>query len=112
MDYKQSAVNGTSWQRCQLAVVQNPLNGVPSIIFEEEQAINVGGEVVQRSVGNCRLTFDPAATFPLLDAGTGQPTGAMMAHQDLYAALFSLYMQTAATRDGAARPSPSVGQTR
>jgi hypothetical protein len=37
----------------------------------------------------------------MLNPETGEATGATVTHAELYAILFSLYMQTAVERDGA-----------
>ena len=98
-DYKQSALSGTEWQRCNVVVVTNPLGGAPRISFEEERVISVGGSVIKQGIGGCQKAFNPTGTFPLLDPSTNEPIGPSMTHAELYVALYSLYMQTAVERD-------------
>lgn len=100
-DYKESVLNGTEWQRCNVVVVTNPLGGNPKISFDEERVVSVGGRIIKEGVGGCQKAFNPNGSFPLLDTATNLPTGATMSHTDLYVALYSLYMQTAAERDAA-----------
>lgn len=57
-DYKESTIAGTSWQRACRVVVENPLNGTPSILFVEEQAINLGEQVISNLSGNLSTQFD------------------------------------------------------
>lgn len=101
-NYQESNVSGTAWTRCRLASIINPLGQTPAVVFAEEKIISMGdGTVVARELGTCQKDFSAATSFPLLDPGTGAPTGATATHQDVYALLFSLYMQTAMERDEA-----------
>ena len=103
-DYKESTVAGTSWQRACRVVVENPLNGVPSIMFVEEQAINMGTEIITRPVANLSCSFDPVATFPALDPETNLPVGRDITHGEVYGLLYSLYMDLAKKRDAQVTP--------
>lgn len=100
-DYKESSVNGTSWQRAVRVVVENPYGGVSSINFVEEKAINLGDRVITQPIANLSCPFDPQATFPGLDPSTGLPVGRDITHAEVYALLYSLYMNLATARDGA-----------
>ena len=113
MNYKETTLSGTSWTRCRTVVITNPLAGTgpidpstnapfgPTANFHEEKVISIDGKQTTVDAGSCRKAFDPAATIPLLNPETGEPTGATVTHAELYAILFSLYMQTAVERDGA-----------
>lgn len=98
-NYNESTVTGTSWQRCHTVTIRNPLGGAPKIEFAEERVIALDGEDMQTWVEGCSKSFSPTGQFPLLDPETNLPTGLTMTHADLYMALYSLYMQTAAERD-------------
>jgi hypothetical protein len=103
-DYKQSTVAGTAWQRCSEVRIANPyqgFGGTPLVTFGEEQIINVGGKYVRQYVGELHKGFDPAATIAMLNPVTGESLGTTVTHGELYAILFSLYMQTAQERDAA-----------
>lgn len=106
MDYKESAVSGTSWQRAVRVVVENPYNGAPSINFVEEKAINLGDKVITQPIANLSCPFDPQATFPGLDPSTGLPVGRDITHAEVYVLLFSLYMDLAKKRDDGQAVSP------
>jgi len=98
-NYNESAVSGTSWQRCHTVTVRNPLGGLPAIEFAEERVIVLDGQQIKQWVAGCGATFSQDGSFPLLDPTTNAPTGVTMSHTALYIALYSLYMQTAAARD-------------
>lgn len=98
-DYKQAELSGTEWQRCNVVVVANPLNGIPKISFEEEKVLSMGTNTFKQNIGGCYKNFSPTGSFPVLDVQTNEPTGAVMTHNELYVALYSLYMQTAQERD-------------
>jgi len=103
-DYKESTLAGTSWQRAVRVVVENPLNGTPSIMFVEEQAINTGSDIITRPVANLSCSFDPSATFPALDPTTNEPVGRDITHGEVYGLLYSLYMDLAKKRDAQVTP--------
>jgi len=100
-DYKESAVAGSTWQRCHTVTVSNQAGQVPFITFQEERVIALDGEDIHKFVDGCSKDFNPTDSFPLLDQTTNLPTGANMTHAELYAVLYSLYMQTALERDAA-----------
>jgi hypothetical protein len=100
-NYNESAVSGTSWQRCHTVTVRNPLGGLPMIEFAEEKVIMIDGTPINQWVAGCWANFDMNGSFPILDPATNAPTGVTMTHAQLYQAMYSLYMQTAAARDAA-----------
>ena len=113
MNYKQDSVSGTTWTRCRAVVVSNPLPGKgdrnivtgltkgPSCAFFEETVLSIGNEIQTANASGCSVDFDPTGTITLLDPATGVATGGSMTHAEMYRALFSLYMATAAERDAA-----------
>lgn len=103
-NYKESAVAGTKWQRASRVVIDNPYGGTPGVLLVEQQAMQLGDEVVIKDIGNLAATFDPAAEIPLVNPETGESLGQVMTHQQLYVALHSLYIQLAAERDAAQAP--------
>lgn len=100
-DYKQAELTGTEWQRCNLLSVSNPLGGTPEIVFSEERVVSLATGAITQFTEGCRKQFSAAESFPLLDPATNAPTGQTLTHGELYVALYSLYMQTAAERDAA-----------
>lgn len=103
-DYKQTTINGTSWQRAWRVECENPLQGQRQITFHEEQVLNAGNQQIRTPVGSLRvqLTADNALTsFPLLDPDTGAQLGTAT-YAQVYRMLHSLYMHSAAERDALA----------
>ncbi len=106
-NYKQSTVAGTSWQRCQQVVLDNPLGAVPTIRFDEQEVISLGGQEIKRSAGSLPLPFDPARPIPLRDPGTGALTGDVSSYGAVYVLIYSAYMAAAEARDTVPPPPPA-----
>lgn len=97
-DYKQEEITGSAWQRAHRIVLDNPIGQLPVATFFEQQAINIGGEIITREAGALFSQFDPVATFAVLDESL-QPTGQTMTQADLLVAMRSLYIHLAQQRD-------------
>ena len=100
-DYKQTTINGTSWQRAWRVECENPLDGQRQITFHEEQVLNATGQAIRTPAGSVsvHLTADNALTsFPLLDPDTGAQLGTAT-YAQVYHMLHSLYMHSATQRD-------------
>lgn len=82
-NYKQSTIAGEKWQRVVRVQINNPYNGVPSLMFVEEELMSIGDTVTSKLVDNLNLVFDPA-----------NPT-----HVALYDQLNALYVSARDTRD-------------
>lgn len=103
-DYKQTTINGTSWQRAWRVECENPLQGQRKITFHEEQVLNAGNQQIRTPVGSVSVQFDlqnALTTFPLLDPDTGAQLGTAT-YAQVYRMLHSLYMHSAAERDALA----------
>jgi hypothetical protein len=98
-NYKESDVSGVAWQRCHTVTIQNQLQSPKAVEFQEEQVIDISGKIYREWVKGCSKDYDATASFPILNPQTNAETGITMTHQELYVALYSLYMQTAAERD-------------
>jgi len=98
-NYKESNISGVEWQRCHTVTIQNQLESPKKIDFQEEQVIDISGKIYHEWVAGCSAVFDATASFNILDPETNLETGQTMTHEDLYIALYSLYMQTANQRD-------------
>jgi hypothetical protein len=100
VNYKETALAGTRWQRARLVLLQNPLVGQKGATFQEESAVMLDGNVQSLGdVASIFAPFDPSGEIPLLDPTTGEPTGGVATHAQLYQIVFSLYRQVAAARD-------------
>jgi len=102
-DYRQQTISGSQWTRCLHIEANNPYGGQPSIRFDEEvRVVLQAGQTLGTPSGSIERPFtDPFATFPLLDPTTGAPTGAIITHGQVYAILWSLYIDSAQRRDAA-----------
>lgn len=113
MNYKQTAVAGTSWVRCKGIQITNPLEGsepTPSIVdipqgpvatFIEEKVITMDGADITIPAGSCTKPFKSTDIITIIHPDTGEPTGETVTHAKLYQILYSLYIQTAMERDAA-----------
>lgn len=102
MNYREQTETGTSWRRCHEVHIYNPLDGAKTVRMDEQDVVTFNGKTVSMNVGYITKEFDPSGVIALLDPETGQPTGETMPQAALYQALYSLYMQCATERDGAA----------
>lgn len=98
-NYKESDVTGIVWQRCHTVQMSNQLNQDKTIFFQEEKVYNLDGDDMKKYVDGCGKQFVATETFPLLSVNDGTETGAVMTHEQLYQAIYSLYIQTAKKRD-------------
>lgn len=99
-NYNQSDVDGIKWTRASQVKIDNPLGGIASIRFREEDVISSGDDTISTCRGSVGATFkDPQMSFPILDTETGEETGQTMSYQDVYIALHSLYISLARERD-------------
>ena len=100
--YQESAVAGTRYRRCNKIDVDNK-DLYKAITFYEEEVINLSdGETVRRNIDKLVSQFsaDNAATvFSIINPTDGNDTGATMTYQDVYVALYSLYLHLANERD-------------
>jgi hypothetical protein len=99
-NYMQSSVSGEKYVRAKRVVLENPLNGVPSATFIEQEVINIGAaESVKRDVGALHQPMsDPYVTFQLLNPVDDSVIGSAT-YADVYAMLYSLHRHLAAIRD-------------
>lgn len=82
-NYNESEVLGTKWQRACRVIVDNPYGGVPTINFIEEEAINLGGNIITTPISNVDCTFDPNNEL----------------HTEIYLKLNELYVLLRTVRD-------------
>ena len=101
-NYQESNVAGTKYLRAYQVHVNNGMTN-KTITFQEEEVINLdNGEVIQRKLGSVSegFTADNASTsFNLVSPVDGSPTGATMTYQEVYNALYSLYLHLGNIRD-------------
>lgn len=101
MKYQEQTATGSTWIRCKNLTIENSLTATPTANFQESRVSEVNGQVSEQYIGSLVKVFDPAAgVIPLRNPETGDLTGTIVTHADLYVILYSLYMQTALERDG------------
>lgn len=102
-DYRQSDIIGKKWRRSLHVECNNPYGGPAWIRFDEEDRVILSdGNTMGTPAGSVTKHFvDPSATFAVLDPANGVPTGQTCSHGQLYALLWSLYMDSVAERDAA-----------
>jgi len=108
-DYRQQQGVALSWRRAAQVTINNPLAGVPSLGFQEEDVVQANGQTFRTPLGaTSALTvpFDPAGSIALVNPETGAPLGATVSHQELYVILYSVYLKAAQDRDIAAEAPP------
>lgn len=97
-------VAGESYRRCNQVIIDNPYDGAPSITFAQETIFGAGGAVSHMPMQGIRVAFDPAATIPVINPETGQPTGQTITHAALYAMIYSAFIASIA-------PAPTAEET-
>lgn len=89
--------------RCYAVSVNNPAGGQALAQFHRQVLVDVSGQSVASEAGTVGLRFEPGGSFAVLDPATDEPIGVSMAHEQLYAALYSAY-RAAEAADEASRP--------
>jgi len=102
-NYKETNVNSAQWQRCKSITIRNEYMETP-IIYMQEEVITVANDtVISKLVPLIDFVFNPADVVELLNPTTGESLGQTMTFEQIYVALWSLYMSKAAARDEAER---------
>lgn len=107
-DYKAAEVVGSSWQRTNQIVITNPHNGIPTVIYNEEKIVSLGGgEIITTPCGNFSVSCnDMTEIITLLNPMTGEATEETMTIGKLYQAIYSHYITKALERDNASAQPP------
>lgn len=101
MNYKETSVAGTSWQRAHTINISNNYNEAPVMTFYEEEILEMAGSTYKKDAGNIReVLTGPLTEFPLLNPIDGTLIGTAK-YQDIQVMLFSLYLHLASLRDSA-----------
>ncbi len=97
--YNQTTNEAVSWTRCCEVYISNELEQVPTIRFNEQKVVTIGGETLKQYAQFCGHTFNPQELIQILDIETGEPTGELIPHYKLYQIIYSLYIGVAKARD-------------
>jgi hypothetical protein len=104
-DYNQTDVSGKSWQRCNQVLISNPRHGAPMVRLSEEVIVVAGDKEFAESLPGIHFEFDPNIVIQMRNPETGEVIpGATMTGLQVYAAMFSLYIQKAQERDALIAP--------
>jgi len=102
-NYNQTSVDGESWIRARRVVIENPVFGDKRVRFIEEKAYVLDGKVVSEPYGSIDIVVDGAEDMldeiDIIDPATGELTGYTMTFQELYAILYSAYIDRVKDRD-------------
>lgn len=95
MSYRldQMPVAGEAYIRCPQVVIDNRLGRNPTVVFHRERVIGFGGSAaVTQAMSPRELAFDPAASVPILNPETGEPTGQSITQGELYTLIYSVFV--------------------
>ena len=102
-DYNQTTItNGTIHTRAYHVNIENPLGGIPSVQFNEENVLDNNGVTTKFPSSSQPLQLsmtDPSVTFNLIDPTDGTTVLGTATYQQLYVSIYSLYLSLAAMRD-------------
>ena len=108
MNYKETQVSGSQWQRSHNFVGYNVYGETPAITFNEEVRAVVGDKTFGQFVGSVTEKFtDPTERFDLINPNTGDVIGAAI-YMDFYIMLHSMYMHLVGKRDYVPPPADPV----
>lgn len=98
-NYKESSITGATWQRAYQVIVNNKFGTTPSVIFNEEEIIDIGNGTMSKHIGHIAEMFtDPNVEFNLINPLDGSVIGTTT-YQNIYIILSSLYQHLADKRD-------------
>lgn len=100
--YREEQLNGVVQYRRAFAInCANPIVGVPSVAFNEEDVIVLSDETrYTKFVGSINISMDnPELEMPLVNPVTGESLGITFTAQQLYLMLGSAYLYFADLRD-------------
>ena len=88
-------------RRANRIIIENPLDGPPSIIFEEEDIVTVAGKMWRLPAGNLVKPIDDMRReFPILNPETNESIiGKSITYLDGYLMVYSCYLANAIERD-------------
>ncbi len=105
-NYKEELISGQSWVRCRDIYISNPLQvsgaTAPMVVFTEEKIAILADQKVTLGVSTCSKVFESnSGLIEMRNPLTDELLGTTVSHAELYAILYSLYLQTAIERDTA-----------
>lgn len=101
-NYNETNILGTKYRRAYQVTMQNGLNKEKYVRFAEEDVILVEGDTIHQQAGGISEPFteeNSATSVPLLNPEDGSPLGGSITYQEIYVAIYSLYLHLASIRD-------------
>jgi hypothetical protein len=98
-DYRQSTLTGNKWRRCFEILIKNPYNGQPTVTFQEQDMADFNNQILELGRDTVSINVSSEQEISILDPTTGLDTGQKITHGQLYAILYSAYINAALTRD-------------
>ena len=86
---------GTAFKRCHRVLIENPVNGSPTIMFGMQDVAKVGDRTIASDCGCYIATFNPEGKIMLRDMTTGEYDGSYIMQIDVYKALYSMFITLA-----------------
>lgn len=101
MNYNETNISGTQYQRAAEIKIINPLNTELDkiITFVEQKVYVLDSKSIVEGAGILNVTFNPSEVITIIDPSTGEPTGNTVTHAEIYKILYSVYIQYAKLRD-------------
>lgn len=105
-NYNETTVAGSSYQRAWRVDIENGMTAKSLRFHEEKIVVLDDGTTINNRLGSVQENYDPTANgsteFAVLNPLDGTDTGVTMTYNELYTALYSLYIKLATDRDNAA----------
>lgn len=100
-NYRETTVAGSEYVRCRAIVISNHSGKTPRVEFVEERITVLGDRSMSEPGVTLSVDFDPAAVINVLNPLDNTQTGQSVTYADVYAVLYSAWMQEAKLRDAA-----------
>ena len=102
-NYQQTHVDGDTWLRANKIIFDNPYAGKKRVRFVEEKAYVLDDEIITKPKDILDVDIlseeDMEREVEIIDPETGESTGEKITYKQLYAILFSAYIEKAQLRD-------------
>lgn len=99
-DYNASQITGNSWQRCYQIGIENSLDCAPVIRFDEEMIFRTAtDEDLHKPLGTFSLMPEMGGSVEILNPINGASIGATITYGEIYALIYSVYIDAAKKRD-------------
>lgn len=99
MNYKESTIIGTEYQRSRLVQIHNQLGVTPHIAFIQENVTVLPTKTISQDIGQISCPYKPDKEIPLVNPDTNEPLGTSMTQQQVMLAIYSLWFQLAIELD-------------